>query len=533
MNPSADPVDAVPLDQGPTATRPDPESASPGAVGAAQVYLLGNCSVDHYRQALADGVERVARRVATVDRPFTGVTPDELAPLVGGIELDQPLGDHTTALDELDELWLRDAVWFHHPRSLAHLNCPVAIPALLGEAMLTAVNPSLDTWDQSAGATFIERRLIDWTAARIGLGATADGIFTSGGTQSNLHALLLAREEAVAHAADADDRATLLPRLRILTSAAGHFSVQKAAKLLGLAPDAVITVETDAARRMCPPALDRELERCQRADLPVMAVVATAGTTDFGTIDPLPEIAGRCATAGVWLHVDAAYGCGLLVSPTRRHLLDGIERADSVTVDYHKSFFQPVSSSALLVRDRQVLRHATYHADYLNPARAVAERIPNQVDKSLQTTRRFDALKLWLTLRVMGPDAIGALFDEVCHRAVDAWALADADPRFEVVARSPLSTVVFRWCPAGTDAALADEANRHARAQLAASGAAMVAGTMVDGRAHLKFTLLNPATTSADVTLVLDLIAEHAGWYAHDHAPERSDRPADLSCSVV
>ncbi len=510
------------------APAPTPARAAPPE---AYAQLLVDGSADRYRRVLADGVDRVARRVATVERPFTGVRPDELTPLVDAIDLDRPLGDHGAALDELDDVWLRDAVWFHHPRYLAHLNCPVVLPALLAEAMLTAVNPSLDTWDQSAGATLIERRLVDWTAARAGLGPAADGVFTSGGTQSNLHALLLAREEACA-GADAATRAELLPRLRILASAAGHFSVQKAAKLLGLAPDAVVTVETDAARRMRPEALDRELDRCRRAGHRVMAVVATAGTTDFGTIDPLPEIARRCTAARVWLHVDAAYGCGLLVSPTRRHLLDGIERADSVTVDYHKSFFQPVSSSALLVRDRRVLRHATYHADYLNPARAAAERIPNQVDKSLQTTRRFDALKLWLTLRVMGPDGVGALFDEVCARADDAWAVAEADPRFEVVTRSPLSTLVFRWCPAGAPDDLADEANRHARSALAAAGAAMVAGTTVDGRAHLKFTLLNPATTDADVSAVLDLIAEHAGRYAHAHAADRA-HPADLSCPVA
>src|SRR5690606_8474397 len=137
----------------------------------------------------------------------------------------------------------------------------------------------------------------------------------------------------------------------------GHFSVQKSAKLLGLAPDAVVTVAVDADRRMRPAALERELARCRERGQLVMAVVATAGTTDFGSIDPLPAIADRCAAAGTWLHVDAAYGCGLLVSPTRRHLLDGVERADSVTVDFHKSFFQPVSSSALVVRDGRTLRH--------------------------------------------------------------------------------------------------------------------------------------------------------------------------------
>ena len=127
-------------------------------------HLFTGDTVDRYRQVLADGTARVARRVAAADRPFTGVSPDRLAPEIDAVDLDRPLGDPTAALDELDRVYLRDAVWFHHPRYLAHLNCPVVIPALLGEAVLSAVNSSLDTWDQSAGGTLIERRLIDWTA---------------------------------------------------------------------------------------------------------------------------------------------------------------------------------------------------------------------------------------------------------------------------------------------------------------------------------------------------------------------------------
>ncbi|WP_432958648.1 pyridoxal phosphate-dependent decarboxylase family protein [Micromonospora haikouensis] len=485
--------------------------------GTPRSHLLTTGTAEDYRRVLAEGIDRVGTRIARTDRPFTGATPAALAPAVAAVDLDRPLADATAALDELEEVYLRDAVYFHHPRYLAHLNCPVVIPALLGEAVLTAVNSSLDTWDQSAGGTLIERRLVDWTARRIGLGPAADGVFTSGGTQSNLQALLLAREEACAR--NPAPRRELLPRLRVLTSAAGHFSVQKAASLLGLDADAVRTVPTDADRRMCPDALHAELTRCQHDGLTVMAVVATAGTTDFGSIDPLDAIADRCAAAGVRLHVDAAYGCGLLVSPTRRHLLAGIERADSVTVDYHKSFFQPVSSSALLVRDGQVLRHATYHADYLNPApRASGEQLPNQVDKSLQTTRRFDALKLWLTLRMMGPDAVGELFDEVIDRADGAWRLLAGDPRFEVVTRPTLSTVVFRYLPPAPAGHLADDANRHARRALAASGAAVVAGTRVDGRQFLKFTLLNPETTLDDVAHVVDLIAAHADRYVGERA---------------
>ncbi|NGN65428.1 aspartate aminotransferase family protein [Streptomyces sp. A7024] len=482
-------------------------------------HLLNDRTAEDYRRTVSAGVERVAARLAHVDRPFTGVSPPDLAPLVDAVDLERPLPDAADALAELDRLYLRDAVYFHHPRYLAHLNCPVVIPAVLGEAVLSAVNSSLDTWDQSAGGTLIERRLIDWTAERIGLGPGADGVFTSGGSQSNLQALLLARDEAcdaVRKEEGAELRtAEILPRLRILASADGHFSVRKAAAVLGLGYEAVIQVPCDEHRRMQPAALAAELARLQREGLVPMAVAATAGTTDFGSIDPLPQIAGLCAGYGVWLHVDAAYGCGLLVSDRRRHLLDGIERADSVTVDYHKSFFQPVSSSAVLVRDRATLRHATYHADYLNPERMAAEQIPNQVDKSLQTTRRFDALKLWLTLRIMGADGIGELFDEVCDRAAHGWRLLASDPRFEVVVEPQLSTLVFRYVPEDEAAPpeLADAANLHARQALAAAGTAVVAGTKVDGRDHLKFTVLNPATSLDDIAAVLDLIAEHASAY--------------------
>ncbi|MFI6107764.1 pyridoxal phosphate-dependent decarboxylase family protein [Streptomyces sp. NPDC051310] len=468
-------------------------------------HLLNDATADQYRRCVTEGVERVANKLASTQRPFTGVTPDELAPVIAAVDLDQPLGDASAALDELEQVYLRDAVYFHHPRYLGHLNCPVVIPAVLGEAVLSAVNSSLDTWDQSAGGTLIERRLIDWTAGRIGLGPAADGIFTSGGTQSNLQALLLAREEA-----KTDD----LAKLRIFTSECSHFSVQKSAKLLGLSPQAVVAVPTDRDKRMQSVALAAELELCAAQGLTPMAIVATAGTTDFGSIDPLPEIAELAAQYGAWMHVDAAYGCGLLASPTRRHLLDGIDRADSVTVDYHKSFFQPVSSSAVLVRDRATLRHATYHADYLNPRRTVEERIPNQVDKSLQTTRRFDALKLWMTLRVMGADGIGQLFDEVCDLAAAGWDLLAGDPRYDVVVQPSLSTLVFRYIPADvTSPTEIDRANLHARKALFASGEAVVAGTKVDGRQYLKFTLLNPETTVHDIAAVLDLIAGHAEQY--------------------
>ncbi|MDA3805128.1 aspartate aminotransferase family protein [Clavibacter sp. CT19] len=459
-------------------------------------------------RAAADHVRSAARRA---DGPFTGITPDRLRRSFAGLDLDRPLGGLDAALDELDDLYLRDAVWFHDPSYVAHLNCPILIPALAGELILSSVNTSMDTWDQSAGATLIERSLIDWTAGRIGLGDDADGVFTSGGSQSNLQALLLARDEAAAvHGLSMADR----QRMRILVSEVGHFSVEKSARILGLAPDAVIRVPADDAMRMRVDALERELARCYAAGLLPIAVVATAGTTDFGSVDPLPVIGDVCRREGIWLHVDAAYGGGLLTSLRHRRLLDGIERADSVTVDYHKTFFQPVSSSALIVRDGRTLRHATLHADYLNPADRAHEEIPNQVDKSLQTTRRFDALKLWLTLRTVGADGVGRMLDDVIALADRTWLAMRRDPALEVVVRPEISALVFRYVPAGErdgsagpDAgARSDAVNRGIRQAIQDSGRAMVAATRVGGRAHLKLTLLNPATTDAHIREILGMV---------------------------
>ncbi|ADX71632.1 PLP-dependent enzyme, glutamate decarboxylase [Pseudarthrobacter phenanthrenivorans Sphe3] len=506
-------------------SRQDPELGEPDgqdfgsrvelALGATNQLLNARNSPRYVAQVL-QGVTAVATKLERTTRPFTGAGPSELKARVGAVDLETPLPDTAAALQELEEVYLRDAIYFHDAKYAAHLNCPVVIPALVGEAVLSAVNSSMDTWDQSAGATMIERRLIDWTAERLGLGSDSDGIFTSGGSQSNLQALLIARNHAVARLRQDPSRRSLrlpalLDTLRIFTSEDSHFSIQKSASMLGLGFDAVVTVPCTPDHRMDPSALAGALAQARALGLTPMAVVATAGTTDFGAVDPLAELAVPARTHGAWFHVDAAYGGGLMVSGRYRHLLDGTRLADSVTVDFHKTFFQPVSSSALLVSDRSMLRHITYYADYLNPESAALAEIPNQVDKSIQTTRRFDALKLWLTLRIMGPDAIGALFDEAIDLAARVGSLLARDDDFELAAPPQLSTLVFRYRPRldngerlSEDAA--DALNPAIRAAVFASGEAVVAGTKVAGRHYLKFTLLNAEATLEDIAGIISLL---------------------------
>lgn len=455
------------------------------------IELLTTATAERYRSAVTSTVDRLADRFAAADRPTTDTAPEVLRARVQDVDLDaEPLGTDR-ALAELDELFVREAVWFHDPAYLAHLNCPVALPAVAAESVLAAVNPSVDTWDQSRIGTEIERHVVAWLAGRIGF-AAGDGIFTSGGSQSNLQALLLAREALGASGT-------------VFTTAETHFSIAKSARLLGL--EAVVAVATDHAGRMVPAALAEAIAAARAAGQTPMAVVATAGTTDRGVIDPLEPIADVCDLEGVWLHVDAAYGCGLLVSPTRRHLLDGVERARSVTADLHKSFFQPVSSSALLVQCPEDLRRTAWYADYLNPEDAAE---PNQVDKSLQTTRRFDALKLWATLRATGADAIGAAFDAVIDLAVATHRIVEEHPDLVLVAPTQLSTVLFRWQPAGMTDEAADALVTPIRSALLAEGRVLIAKTVIDGRPCNKLTLLNPETTPEQMRASLEHVVATA-----------------------
>lgn len=491
--------------------------------GDEDIQLFGRHGLAEFRQYSQQAIGEVEAAMHRAQRVFSGARPSELAPGFASVDLDRPAADFRAALDELQSLYLDHAVYFDHPRYVAHLNCPVANPAVAAELITAAINSSLDTWDQSAGATLIEQKLIAWTAQRARMPDTADGIFTSGGTQSNLMAMLLAREHycAATHGEGWVQQHGLPPeanRLRIFASEISHFSIRKATAILGLGHDAVVPVAVDEAWRMDSQALARAVDQAKAAgDIPI-AVVATFGTTDFGSIDDIAGAAAVCRAQDLWLHVDAAYGCGLLASPTRGPECEVLKAADSLTVDYHKSFFQPVACSALLVADGRNLGHVTHHSDYLNPREAAEAGTPDQVNKSLQTTRRFDALKLWMTLRTVGADAVGAAFDAGLSLAGQTYELMLAEPRFDLLHVPELGTIVFRFRPrmTATNATL-DHLNDAIRAELAATGQAMIAATKVAGRRYLKFTLLSPQTRLQDMAELLELViatgerlAEHA-----------------------
>ncbi|MBV1871050.1 MAG: aspartate aminotransferase family protein [Gammaproteobacteria bacterium] len=482
--------------------------------------IFNQHSLGSFTSAIKKGTALINKKISQAKAPFSGIFPEELSKQFAGLDLDTPQDSLDHALAELESLYLNDAVYFHHPKYMAHLNTPVTNVSILAELIQAAVNTSVDTWDQSAGGTLIEQSLVDWTLSRIGYETSkGDGVFTSGGTQSNLMALLLARdnyclEQLNGHSVQQLGLPKEAHRFRIFTSQASHFSVQKSASLLGLGFNSVISVPVDQHFRMDIHALKEAINRCKKEGGIPLAVVATMGTTDFGSIDPIASIAPLCEAENMWLHADSAYGCGLLLSNKYRHYLQGLALADSVTVDYHKSFFQPVACSAFFTKNSNHLHCLTYHADYLNPLSEKLAGTPNLVCKSLQTTRRFDALKLWLTLRTVGPKTLGEAFDSVIDLAQSVYLAHHKDTHLEFIHPPQLSTLLFRYKSKNTNgqhhtASQINQINKKIRQLLSRNAEALIASTTVNGDNWLKFTFLNPATKLSDVDEVLANIKAH------------------------
>jgi len=285
--------------------------------------------------------------------------------------------------------------------------------------------------------------------------------------------------------------------------------------LLGLGQNAVIPVAVDPDFRMNTNALKKVIQQQKDLGNIPIAIVGTAGTTDFGSIDPLTEIAAVANENDIWFHVDAAYGGGLLISEAHKHKLDGIQLSDSATIDYHKTFYQPVSSSGFFMRDKSFVDYIKYHADYLNSKEQEDEGIPNMVKKSIQTTRRFDALKLWFTLRMIGTKGLSSYMDKAIENAQFTANLLRHRDDFEIIHKPEISAVVFRYTPFenGTETSYCG-VNSYIRKAIFNEGKAIITSTKVYNEVFLKFTLLNPLTTPQDIEEVIDLIVHHGNEYS-------------------
>lgn len=395
------------------------------------------------------------------------------------------------ALGQLSRLLAAGSADPADPFCAAHLHCPPLAVSVAADVVASALNPSMDSWDQAPVAGELER---EFTAGIARLcyphADDPDAVVTTGGTESNLLGLLLARENGI---------------FRSVCGANAHHSVARAAWLLGLPAPVVVPCEGD---RLLPDALAAVLT-------PGTVVVATAGTTNTGTLDPLPGIAAVCRRAGARLHVDAAYGGMALCSDTLRPKLAGLDLADSVALDLHKFGWQPVAAGLFAAREAGDLGALTVRAEYLNADDDTEAGLPDLLGRSIRTSRRPDAFRMAVTVHALGTEGLGSLVERCCATAAEVARDVEEHPGLRLWGAPELSTVVLR--PVLADETGGDELVARVRRAL------LEAGTAVIGRAALptgpgganqlwlKLTLLHPHTSAGDYRPLLDRIVATAG----------------------
>jgi aromatic-L-amino-acid/L-tryptophan decarboxylase len=367
------------------------------------------------------------------------------------------------------------------------------------------INLALD----ARAATQLERQAIDWLAAFLGFPAAA-GSFTSGGTISNITALAAARERAIP-----GSRSTGMGshQVALYCSAEAHYSVTRAAELLGIGRDNVRDVSIDDRRRMSPQALADLIDADVASGVTPIAVVATAGTTLTGAVDPIGAIADVCESRGVWLHVDGAYGLPAAGAPTSAVLFAGLDRVDSLSIDAHKWMFVPKACSAVLVRRTSDLSAVFSHEEDYIPHEDDAL---NAVDVTLEYSRPLRALKLWLALRVHGAQAFRAAIEGNLAQAQLLYGLASAHPDFQTRQHPPqLSIVPIRHVlPGCTDL---DRHNDELCTAMQRDGRVFISPAVIDGQTWLRPCFTNFRTTPDDVRMALNVAAELGATLCANH----------------
>lgn len=387
------------------------------------------------------------------------------------------------------------------PGSFGYIPGGGLYPAALGDFLADVTNRYSGVFFAAPGAVRLEMQLVAWLAGLVGYPATtAGGDLTSGGSIANLSAIVTARDAHEVRTAD-------LPHRVVYLSEQSHHSLGKALRIAGLAECVHRIIEVDDRWRMDADALAARVAADRRAGLLPWFVVATAGTTNVGAVDPLGTIAQIAAAEGLWLHVDAAYGGAFLLCEEGRQMLAGIEQSDSAAIDPHKGLFLPFGSGALVVRDRERLANANrYHANYMQDAfRPDVELSP--ADLSPELSRPFRGLRLWLPLKLFGLAPFRAALEEKLLLARYFHSRLAGLPGWEVGPEPDLSVVTYRYLPERGDA---DEFNRRLVAAVQNDGRVFISSTQLNGRFTLRLAVLNVRTHLAEVELALELLQHHA-----------------------
>jgi glutamate/tyrosine decarboxylase-like PLP-dependent enzyme len=476
-------------------------------------------------------VEALLERVGGLLQEYLGSAGDREAPVVrfaapeqlreaflqagAGLEMEEPQAPLAVdALVRAVETTLAYAVRTQHPRFF-NQNFAGADPvAVLGDWLGAAVNTTVATYEAAPVFTLMEQAVVKGLARVAGL-SPAEGVLNPGGSLSNLSALHLARHRAVPEALQHGLRGA--PRLVAFTSEQSHFSLERSMALAGLGRDSLVKVPCDEGGRMRPDALEEAVRQArQRGDVPFF-LNATTGTTVLGAFDPLPELAEVARRHGLWLHVDGCHGASVLFSERHRHLMKGVEAADSLVWNPHKMLGLTQQCSVLLVRHPGMLRQC-----FSTKAAYLFQEDKNHVEMDLGETtflcaRRADAFKLWFTWKMRGDEGFGQRIDHALELAAYAANRVREDNRFRLAFDPSFSHVCFWWVPPDLrpleDWRAPDVHARLHRLSVAIKDRMQRTGTMMLGYQPLagrpnffRLLFINPAVTREDVDTTLELM---------------------------
>ena len=385
-----------------------------------------------------------------------------------------------------------------HPRFLAFIPGAPSVPSMLGDWLIAATNFFAGVWLESPSSAQVELTVLDWFKEILGFPKDSRGILTSGGSEANLTALVVAREQLAV-----EDRS----RAVLYVSEQRHRSIDRAAKIMGLFPDQIHLIPQDSAFRLRAAALKERIASDRKVGQIPWLVVANAGATNTGTVDPLEELSSCCRAENLWLHVDAAYGWAANLTEQGKKDLRGIEQADSLTLDPHKWFAQTIDVGCVLIRRGRLLSETfSFRPDYMQDVIPQEEEV-NFADHGIALTRRFRALKIWLSVQMLGLNWFRELVERGYQLAQYAEEKLLSYACFEILSRPQLSIICFRYRPSQSENHL-NEWNRALLQKLRESGIGFLSSTQLGGSFAIRMCFINWRTTSDDVDLIIDKMME-------------------------
>lgn len=447
---------------------------------------------------LADYLQQALRRADIPVMPWR--EPAELRQ-----EWQQLLADPLpVSFAELIDKLLQQSIHLHHPRCCGHQVAPPAPITALAELFSALLNNSMAVYEVGPAGTAIEKAVLGWLAQRLDMAAGSDGVLTSGGSLGNLTGLLAARQERGGGDPWQEGSRGGLP-MTVMVSEESHYSVARALKIMGLGNQGLIKLPVDERFQIRPELLEPMLLAARANGQQVIAIVANACSTSTGTYDPLPEIGEFAKKNGLWFHVDAAHGGAAAFSPKYRHLVRGLEGADSLVIDFHKMMLCPALATAVLFRDGAALnRIFAQKASYLLPEQS---HIPWQdiARNTIECTKKMMGLKIMMLLKTVGEGIFAEYVTRVYDLAGDFAAALKAETDFKLAVEPQANIICFRHQPGQVPAGQWGKYNAELRRRLVVHGRFYIVQTAIAGEIYLRLTLMNPFTSFSDLQ---ELLAE-------------------------